>query len=123
MQSLMPTGFGESGDEFVLRHEQDTAEMGKSGTSIKSIACPAGAWTRILFSIGAGSAKDWKVSFNSANGPVAGEVLEMKAAWIFPRKPKASPLQPAMTFQRDWINGLYWVKVKPTADLSAAISN
>lgn len=86
------------------------------------IHCPAGQWTKILSSFAVGLDKDWTVTFAAdGGGKLEGETLEQKSKWIFPGKPHEKPLAERMVFQRDWINAIYWVKVKPTAPVTATI--
>jgi len=90
--------------------------------SVKTVRCPKGRWTRILFSFGVALDKDWKVTFSSDNGAVTGDVTVFRTVWIIPRPAQALPLQPTMVFQRDLVNGVFSVKVNPEADVTANIS-
>ena len=88
----------------------------------REIRCPAGEWTTILSTFAKGMAKDWVVTFTSDDGgTVEGEALEQKSLWIFPRTPGQQPLANRMTFHRDWMNALYWVKVKPSKTVIASL--
>ena len=86
----------------------------------RSVRCEPGVWTRILFSFGVGLEKDWKVTF-TAEGEISGEAQVFKALWVFPRPPQSMPIRPNMVFQRDWVNGIFWVKIKPSALVHATI--
>jgi len=74
-----------------------------------------------LFSFGVALDKDWKVSFASDNGVLSGEVTIFRTVWVFPRPQESLRLQPTMLFQRNMINGIFSVKVKPDIDVIANI--
>jgi len=91
-------------------------------TKVKTIVCPRDQWTKIIGSWCVALDKDWNVSFASDDGPVAGEVVEVKYVWIVPRDAVVHSLKPRMSFHRNMINGLYSVSVKPAVDVTATIS-
>ncbi len=64
--------------------------------------------------------KTFTVSFTSESGScTGGEFMEHKYLWIFPKAPVKGLLLPLMEFQRDWINAIYVVRVKPDTDVIA----
>ncbi len=87
----------------------------------KKVLCPAGKWTTLISNFGTGMPKTFAVSFTSDHGYIGGEFVEHKYLWIFPKTPVKGQLQPLMEFHREWINGIYSVKVKPETDTVAEI--
>ncbi len=86
----------------------------------REVACPAGKWTTMISNFGTGMPKTFTIAFHTeSNGEISGEFLEKKYTWIFPRRPARGALVPLMEFHREWINGIYSVKVKPDMDLTA----
>ncbi|NOQ23201.1 MAG: hypothetical protein GQ565_11210 [Candidatus Aegiribacteria sp.] len=86
----------------------------------REVSCPAGRWTTLISNFGSGMPKTFTIAFHTeSHGEISGEFLEKKYFWIFPQKPVRGPLVPLMEFKRDWINGIYTVKVKPDIDLIA----
>lgn len=86
----------------------------------KEIRCPAGKWTTLISNFGTGMPKTFTVAFSSrTGGDISGEFVEKKYTWIFPNSPVRGTLVPLMEFNREWINGIYIVKVKPDTDLLA----
>jgi len=82
--------------------------------------CPGGRWTTLISNFGTGMPKTFTIAFVSPGGqPVSGEFEEKKYTWIFPRRPVRGPLVPMMEFHREWINGIYRVRVRPDTDLLA----
>ena len=92
--------------------------MGLFGSRKKK--CPAGKWTTLISNFGTGMPKTFTVAFSSEKGEdISGEYMEKKYTWIFPKKPVRGPIVPLMRFNREWINGIYKVQVKPDVDLTA----
>jgi len=86
----------------------------------KTVDCPAGKWTSLISNFGTGMPKTFTIAFTPENGEdVSGEFEEKKYFWIFPGKTLHGPLVPLMEFQRDWINGIYKVRVKPDSRVTA----
>lgn len=86
----------------------------------RSMKCPAGRWTTIISNFGTGMPKTFTVALSSDRGnEVSGEYEEKKYTWIFPNQPRRGPLAPVMKFQREWINGIYRVRVRPERDVTA----
>lgn len=86
----------------------------------ESILCPAGRWTTLISNFGTGIPKAFALAFHSETGAdVSGVFLEQKYFWIFPKSPVRGSLAPLMHFNREWINGIYKVMVKPDVDLIA----
>ncbi len=80
----------------------------------RKISCPAGRWTTLISNFGTGMPKTFTVSFHSESmGEISGEFLEKKHFWIFPQKSVRGASVPLMEFNREWIIGIYSVKVKP----------
>lgn len=92
--------------------------MGLFGT--KTVECPAGEWTTIISNFGTGTPRTFEVAFatSSADG-LTGEFEERKYFWIFPQEPVRGPLVPHMKFHRQWINGIYKVRVRPGSTTTA----
>ena len=85
--------------------------------------CPAGKWTTLISNFGTGMPKTFTVALISPEGePVSGQFEEKKYTWIFPRKPVRGRLVPMMEFHREWINGIYSVRIKPDSDLIATFN-
>ncbi|MBD3278583.1 MAG: hypothetical protein GF388_09800 [Candidatus Aegiribacteria sp.] len=92
--------------------------MGLFGSGKKK--CPAGKWTTLISNFGTGMPKTFTVAFSSEKDEdISGEYMEKKYTWIFPKKPVRGPIVPLMRFNREWINGIYKVQVKPDVDLTA----
>jgi hypothetical protein len=86
----------------------------------KKVSCPGGRWTTLISNFGTGMPKTFTVSFTSeSDSYIGGEFVEKKYFWIFPKTPVKGQLVPLMEFHRDWINGIYSVKVKPENDVTA----
>lgn len=86
----------------------------------RKVSCPAGKWTTLISNFGTGMAKTFSIAFyTESRGEISGEFIERKYTWIFPQKPVRGSLAPLMEFHRNWINGIYSVKVKPDIDLMA----
>ena len=88
----------------------------------KRIECPAGRWTTIISNLATGMPRSFTVAFTPRTGyEVSGSFEERKYLWIFPTRPRTGPLVPVMRFDRDWINGIYKVSVRPDTDLTAEL--
>jgi len=86
----------------------------------RKVTCPACRWTTLISNFGTGMPKTFTIAFISKyDGDISGEFIEKKYFWIFPGKPIRGKIVPLMEFHRDWINGIYTVKVKPDSDLIA----
>jgi hypothetical protein len=86
----------------------------------RKVSCPACKWTTLISNFGTGMPKTFTIAFHSESGAdISGEFLEKKYTWIFPNTPVRGSLVPLMEFNREWINGIYTVKVKPDIDLTA----
>ena len=86
----------------------------------KRVPCPAGRWTTLISNFGSGMPKTFTIAFHTeSSGEVSGEFREKKYTWIFPKKPVRGHLVPLMKFNREWINGIYSVQVKPDVDMIA----
>jgi hypothetical protein len=86
----------------------------------KRVECPAGRWTTIISNFGTGMQKTFTIAFLSeSHDDVSGEWEERKYMWIFPQSPTRGPIVPLMKFNRDWINAIYKVRVKPDFDIYA----
>ena len=86
----------------------------------KKVQCPADKWTTLISNFGTGMPKTFTIVFTSeTGGDISGQFMEKKYTWIFPNEPVRGPLVPLMEFHREWINGIYAVKVKPDHDLTA----
>jgi hypothetical protein len=91
-------------------------------TSPRAIRCPAGEWTTLVSNFGAGMPRTFRVRLAAApGGEVAGTFEEKAAAWIFPRPPRTGELRAEMEFHRRWINAIYKIRIRPTADVIAEI--
>jgi hypothetical protein len=94
--------------------------MGFFGSKI--IECPKDQWTTLISNFAAGMPKSWEITFKSQDGTkVSGKYIEKKSLWIFPGSPIEGELQEKMTFQRDWLNTIYSIKIKPEMDVMAEI--
>lgn len=92
--------------------------MGLFGNN--SVLCPAGRWTTVISNFGTGMPRTFTIAFTPRSGEeVSGTFEEKKYLWIFPQKPRTGNLVPLMRFNREWINGIYKVRVKPDTDLTA----
>lgn len=88
----------------------------------RKVRCPAGQWTAIISNFGTGMAKTFNVRFiQETGGTVSGEYMEKQYLWIFPKPPLYGQLAQQMQFQRDWINGIYSVHIKPDSNIIAEI--
>jgi len=86
----------------------------------RKVSCPAGRWTTLISNFGTGMPKTFTIAFHAeSREDISGEYLEKKYMWIFPQRPVRGTLVPLMEFHRNWINGIYSVKVKPDIDLMA----
>ncbi len=86
----------------------------------RKVSCPASRWTTLISNFGTGMPKTFTVAFHTESSrDISGEFLEKKYTWIFPQKPVRGTLVPLMEFNREWINGIYSVKVRPDIDLIA----
>lgn len=86
----------------------------------KTVECPAGKWTTIISNFGTGMPRTFTVAFTTSSGDdLTGEFEERKYFWIFPQKPVRGPLVPLMKFRRQWINGIYKVRVRPDSPATA----
>ncbi|MEN8208841.1 MAG: hypothetical protein ABFR50_06285 [Candidatus Fermentibacteria bacterium] len=86
----------------------------------RKVSCPAGKWTTLISNFGTGMPKTFTIAFHTdSHREISGEFMEKKSIWIFPGKPVRGSIVPLMEFKRDWINGIYSVKVKPDIDLIA----
>lgn len=88
----------------------------------RRIRCPAGEWTRIISSFASGYPRTFRVQLaTDAGAPVQGDYVEKRAFWIVPQAAAHGSLAPAMQFHRRWINAIYSVTVRPTADSVAVV--
>lgn len=93
------------------------------GTLVKKHhSCPAGQWTTLISNFGTGYPQTFVARFTAPDGgPVTGRFREEKFLWIFPDKVREGDLAPEMRFDRDWINAIYRLKVRPETDLDAHV--
>lgn len=62
--------------------------------------------------------KGWTFECVTADGTTPqGVRQEQRFAWIVPLNPRQAAVQPVMTFQRDWINAIYTVRIRPERDI------
>lgn len=88
----------------------------------KTVQCQAGEWTTIISNFGTGMPKAFRVRFEPVEGgTVSGTFEERRYFWVFPMRPETGPLKPLMEFRRDWINGIYKVRIRPDGPLAAEI--
>ena len=87
------------------------------------IHCPAKTWTTVVSNFGTGTPREIKLTFKSNDhSPVQGRYLEQKYLWVFPQDPSEGALKAEMTFHREWINGIYKLKIYPEADIEVTIT-
>ena len=88
----------------------------------KTIPCPAGEWTQVLFHFGRGYRQEIDLCIEADEGAeVAGEYREIRQFWIFPEGPRTGPLEPEMAFTRQWINSIYRLSFQPETDCVVTI--
>jgi hypothetical protein len=88
----------------------------------RRVLCPAGRWTRIISNFGTGYPRRFIVQLATDDGSaVDGEFIEKRALWVFPQPPVNGRLAQSMQFRRHWINAVYSVSIRPTADTVAVV--
>jgi hypothetical protein len=86
----------------------------------RRVNCPAGRWTTIISNFGSGMPKTFRVALTPDEGEeVFGEYEERKYTWIFPCKTSRGQLKPMMRFDREWINAIYKVRIRPDRNVIA----
>ncbi|MBX2868016.1 MAG: hypothetical protein KTR18_05050 [Acidiferrobacterales bacterium] len=86
------------------------------------VKCSAGEWTRVIFDFGKGYPETRQIVLSAPNSDrVDAEYRETHYNWIFPKQPVIGEFSGSATFHRRWIDGIYSVYVKPTADCIASI--
>ena len=88
----------------------------------KTIICPAGEWTTIIRSRFAQLPATWDAHLRSEGcDVVAGEYVETKSRWVFPRQPLSGSLHDRLTFERGYWNTFYSVRIRPRTPVVAEI--
>jgi hypothetical protein len=88
----------------------------------RKIECPKDTWVKLIFDFGKGFPEEYRISFETRDGkPVSGTYEEQRFIGIYPQAVTLGKLKNQMRFRRYWINGIYKVKVRTTADTVAYI--
>lgn len=88
----------------------------------RKVECPSNTWVTLIFDFGKGFPEEYKISFETPDGkPVSGTYEEQRYFGIYPQAAITGEVKNQMSFRRYWINSIYKVKARTTADSIAYV--
>lgn len=77
----------------------------------------------VINNFGTGIPRTFQVSIQPVkdSDTLSGTYEEQRHFWIFPDKVSRGKLSNEMTFQRQWINAIYRLKITPNCDVEVTI--